>query len=139
MTSHHTLLAGAALVLAATGAAANVCPSAADLRDIETQASSRTLGEPELRFLQDELRRALQCRKGQGRYTSEDWRISREARDAQSRSDARDRAAARARAEAMHSAADPFEGDRIAARRLQEDAAREREQRRERRPLASGG
>lgn len=128
----------AALLAGAAGtAAANVCPGADELRDIETQASSRTLGEAERRFLQDELRRALQCRKGQGRYSAEDWRVSREARDAQSRSDPRDRLAARERAEAMHSAADPFEGDRIAARRLQEDAQRERQRERGLRPSGS--
>ena len=119
-------LAAALLALAAGAAAANTCPDSTELRDMETQASSRTLGEPELRFLQDEIRRALQCRKGQGRYSAEDWRVSREARDAQNRADARDRLAARRRAEAMHSAADPFEGDRIAARRVAEDVERER-------------
>jgi uncharacterized protein YdaU (DUF1376 family) len=38
------------------------------------------------------------------------------------------RLAARERAEAMHSAADPVEGDRIARRRLAEERAAQRQQ-----------
>ncbi len=95
---------------------ANSCPSDAELRDLETSASSTTLGMAEKAFLLDEHRRALQCRKGQGRYSAQDWAISREARaDQNSRSKAAD---ARRRAEAMHSAADPLEGERIARQRL---------------------
>lgn len=99
---------------------ANDCPGDQELRDMEVRANSRTLGDAEKSFMQDEIRRVFQCRKGQGRYTWEDWKISREARAAQSSSNAE---SARRRAEAMHSAADPVEGDRIA--QLRRDAERE--------------
>lgn len=95
---------------------ANDCPGDQELRDMETRANSRSLGDAEQTFMQDEIRRVRQCRKGQGRYTAEDWRISRDAQAAQSSSNA---AAARRRAEGMHSAADPLEGERIAQQRAE--------------------
>ncbi len=98
---------------------ANSCPSDAQLRSMETSASAVTLGSKAREFLNEEIRRVLQCRKGQGRYTDADWRISREARDAQSGLSDR-AAAARRRAEDMHSAADPLEGERIARQRALE-------------------
>lgn len=113
-------------------AAANVCPSDRELREMETRASSTTMGEQELTFLRDELRRARQCRKGLGRYSAEDWAISRDAQAAQS--NIKGAAEARRRAEDMHSAADPLEGERIARQRLQDTAAAERRQARELRP-----
>ncbi|QPF72782.1 DUF4124 domain-containing protein [Roseateles sp. DAIF2] len=94
----------------------NDCPGDQELRDMEVRANSRSLGDAEKSFMQDEIRRVFQCRKGQGRYTMDDWKISREARAAQSSSNAEN---ARRRAEAMHSAADPVEGDRIAQQRLE--------------------
>lgn len=103
-------------------AAPNVCPDARELRDMETRASSITLGAKEKAFLDDEIRRAHQCRKGQGRYSAQDWQISREAQADQSSLSSRQRG--RERAEDMHSAADPLEGERIANRRLQEEALR---------------
>lgn len=109
--------------------ASNTCPSDNDIRNLETRASSITLGKKEREFLQDEIRRSRQCQKGQGSYTADDWRISRDASAKQSNISQRDREAARAGAEAMHSAADPAEGNRIAAARRAEverraDAAR---------------
>lgn len=109
---------------AAPAPAANVCPGDRELRDMETQATSIALGPEERRFIEDEIRRARQCRKGQGHYTGEDWRILREAREAQSSPSQRE--AARQRAEGVHSAADPLEGQRIAERRMRERQARER-------------
>ena len=100
---------------------ANSCPSDREIRDMETKASSITLAKREKEFLADEIRRARQCRKGQGTYSSEDWRVSREAQDAQNNLSGRQ--AARERAEGVHSAADPVEGDRIANKRAQEAAA----------------
>lgn len=103
----------------------NVCPSDAEIRAMETRLSSISYEREEKDFLGDEVRRARQCRKGQGRYTAADWDISRRAQAAQSNlSGAAD---ARRRAEAMHSAADPFEGDRIAQERNQEQAQRMKE------------
>jgi hypothetical protein len=108
--------------------AANVCPGDSEIRSMETSAGSTTLGDAERQFLQDEVRRAWQCRKGQGRYDDADWAVSRQAQAAQSRIADRDRRSARERAEAMHSAADPDEGDRIARRRLAEERQRQRQQ-----------
>lgn len=100
---------------------ANVCPSSTELRDMETRASSTSLSTEARQFMIDEIRRARQCAKGQGRYTDADWRISREAQAAQSSSSGAYEA--RLRAEGMHSAADPEEGTRIARQREQETAA----------------
>ncbi len=108
--------------------AGNACPGDGEIRDMETRANSTTLGNDERQFMQDEVRRAWQCRKGQGRYTDADWGISRQAQARQSNTGDRDRRDARIRAEAMHSAADPDEGDRIQRRRLAEERMRQREQ-----------
>lgn len=108
--------------------AANACPGDAEIRDMQTRGNSTSLGDAERQFMQDEVRRAWQCRKGQGRYTDADWAISRQAQARQSNTTDRDRRDARLRAEAMHSAADPDEGDRIARQRLAEERLRQREQ-----------
>lgn len=110
----------------------NVCPSDAEIRAMETRLSSISYEREEKDFLGDEVRRARQCRKGQGRYTAEDWDISRQAQSAQSNlSGAAD---ARRRAEAMHSAADANEGERIARQRQSEEEGRRRHQLRRERP-----
>lgn len=108
--------------------AGNVCPGDAEIRNMETRANSTTLGDDERRFMQDEVRRAWQCRKGQGRYTDADWAVSRQAQASQSNTGDRDRRDARLRAEAMHSAADADEGDRIARQRLADERLRQRQQ-----------
>lgn len=120
---------------AAPVAPANVCPSDRDIAGMETKASSISLSPEAKRFVQDEIRRARQCQKGQGKYNAADWNISKQAVDAQS--SLTGGPDARRRAEAVHSAADPAEGDRIArqreadereaARREREAARRERE------------
>jgi len=110
------------------GADGNACPGDSEIRGMETRANSTTLGDAERQFLQDEVRRARQCRAGQGRYREADWAISREAQAAQSQLSERARQDARLRAEGMHSAADPEEGDRIASRRLAEERAQRRQQ-----------
>jgi hypothetical protein len=103
--------------------AGNVCPGDGEIRGMETRANATTLGDAERRFMQDEVRRARQCRSGQGRYTDADWDISREAQAAQTQLSDRARLDARLRAEGVHSAADPAEGDRIERRRLAEERA----------------
>lgn len=107
--------------------AGNVCPGDGEVRDMETRANSTTLGDAERQFLQDEVRRVWQCRKGQGRYTDADWGVSRQAQARQTLNGYRERRDARLRAEAMHSAADPDEGDRILRRRIAEERLKERE------------
>lgn len=110
---------------------ANVCPAELEINAMETRASSITLSPEAKSFMQDEVRRARQCRKGQGRYAAADWDISRQAQAAQSsRSGEQD---ARRRAEDMHSAADPSEGDRISSMREQERAQREAQRRQDQR------
>lgn len=98
----------------------NTCPTDKDIRNMETSASSIGLGKDARTFLEDEIRRARQCRKGQGNYSAEDWQISKEARDAQRSISGKKQG--QVRAEGMHSAADPIEGDRIEQRKLAEEA-----------------
>ena len=115
---------------AAPVAPANVCPSDRDIAGMETKASSISLSPEAKRFVQDEIRRARQCQKGQGKYSAADWTVSKQAVDAQS--SLTGGPDARRRAEAIHSAADPAEGDRIARQREAEEreaARRERESR----------
>ena len=109
-------------------ASGNACPGDSEVRSMETRANSTTLGDAERQFLQDEVRRVRQCRSGQGRYRDADWVISREAQAAQTQISDRARQDARLRAEAMHSAADPDEGDRIARRRIAEEKMQRRQQ-----------
>ncbi|RZJ03325.1 MAG: hypothetical protein EOP39_21705 [Rubrivivax sp.] len=106
--------------------AGNACPGDGEIRGMQTRGNSTTMGDAERLFMQDEARRALQCRAGQGRYTDADWDVSREAQAAQTQLSDRVRQDARQRAEAMHSAADPAEGDRIARRRIAEERMRQR-------------
>lgn len=89
---------------------------------METQAASVTLGKKEREFLQDEIRRARQCRSDQGNYTAKHWQQSQEARAAQSC--LTDRAGGHGRAEAMHGLADPVEAERIRAARDAEERRR---------------
>lgn len=112
---------------------ASSCPSEREIKNMETSAGSITIGKKEKEFLQDEVRRARQCAKGQGNYSSEDWKQLKETSNAQS--SIRDGAAARRKAEGVHSAADPIEGDRIAAQRRHEE--RMREERRQRAAAAA--
>lgn len=105
----------------------SVCPTDQDIRNMEVKASSITLQDIEKDFLNDEIRRARQCRNGQGNYSAADWQASRDAQDAQSSLDGRERG--RKRAEGVHSAADPVEGDRIERRQLQARQWRRQEDR----------
>ena len=108
-------------------ASANACPSDRDITSMETKANSIALSPEAKRFVQDEIRRARQCQKGQGNYTAADWSISKQAVDAQS--SLTGGPDARRRAEAMHSAANANEGDRIARQRELEEREAMRRQR----------
>ena len=108
-------------------AARSSCPSELDIRNMEVSVSSPSLGKKERAFHEAEIRRAKQCRAGEGAYTDADWRASKEALAGQRKFKAEDRRQERARAEGIHSAANPREGDRIAQERVAEeirDAAR---------------
>ena len=100
-------------------APSNYCPSDRDVTAMETKASSISLSADAKRFIQDEIRRARQCQKGQGSYNASDWNVSKQAVEAQS--SLTGGADARRRAEAMHSAANANEGDRIARQREVEE------------------
>lgn len=100
-------------------APSNYCPSDRDITAMETKASSISLNDDAKRFIQDEIRRARQCQKGQGSYSAADWNVSKQAVDAQS--SLTGGADARRRAEAMHSASNANEGDRIARQREVEE------------------
>lgn len=106
------------------------CPSEQEIRNMETSAGSVTISKERRKFLQDEARRARQCAKGQGNYTQEDWKQIKDAHRSHSSIDRGSSAIARSRAESIHSAADPYEADRIAAQRRHEE--RMAEQRRQR-------
>lgn len=101
-------------------AARSTCPSALDIRNMEVSISSPSLGKKERAFHEAEIRRARQCRAGEGAYTEADWNASKEALAGQRKFKAEDRRQERARAESIHSAANPREGDRIAQERLVE-------------------
>ena len=109
------------------------CPSEQEIRNLETSAGSVTIDKKKRDFLQDEVRRARQCTKGQGSYSQDDWKKIKESHRAQNSLSGG--AAARARAEGIHSAADPYEAERIAAQRRHEE--RLREQRRQRAAAAA--
>lgn len=113
---------------AAQPVSSNVCPSDRDIAAMETKASSISLSPEAKRFVQDEIRRARQCQKGQGSYSAADWNVSKQAVDAQS--SLTGGADARRRAEAMHSAANANEGDRIARQREVEERDAQRRQQR---------
>ena len=76
----------------------------------------------------DAWRHPPQCAKGQGNYSADDWKQLKETRDAQS--SISDGAAARRKAEGIHSAANPIEGNRIAAQYRHEERMREERRRR---------
>lgn len=119
-----TTSASASGSMNAAAASDNVCPTERNIGDMETKASSITLTLESKRFIQDEIRRARQCQKGLGRYSAADWAISRAAIDAQS--NLTGAADARRRSEAMHSAANPNEGNLIARQREAEERQAER-------------
>ena len=103
-----------------SGVGANECPSAREIRNMEVSVSSPSLKKKERDFYEAEIRRARQCQAGEGRYSADAWRASKEALDDQRSVDAEVRRRARARAEGLHSAANPREADRIADERIAE-------------------
>jgi len=108
--------------------AGSSCPSELAIRNMEVSVSSPSLGKKERTFHEAEIRRARQCRAGEGVYAAADWKASQEALADQRTFKEEDRRQARARAEGIHSAANPREGDRIAQER-QAEAIREAERR----------
>ena len=62
---------------------ASVCPSAQEIRNLETSASSVTLKRQEREFMQAEIRRARACSKEGGNCNADDWKRIQEAQSAQ--------------------------------------------------------
>jgi hypothetical protein len=94
-----------------------VCPSALDIRNLETSASSTTIGRPEQAFLRDEVRRARACTTPGNRYTADDWRRIREGQSAQLGMDPQRRKAQRRTVEDIHASASPAERERLQSER----------------------
>ena len=80
----------------------SVCPSAQEIRNLETSASSVTLKRQEREFMQAEVRRARACSKEGGNYNADDWKRIQEAQSAQNNLTSESRQAARASAEGRH-------------------------------------
>jgi hypothetical protein len=74
-------------------------PSAQDIKNLETSASSITKGAKERRFLQQEVERA---KAAGGQYSGDDWAALKQTQEQQSRIDAKDRERARIEAESIH-------------------------------------
>lgn len=99
-------------------AAAPVCPSALEIRNLETTASSVAFGRMEREFFRDEVRRAKACATGGGSYTSDDWRRIKEGQSAQSNVNPQQRRAERRTVEDIHaSSASAAERQRLLAER----------------------
>jgi hypothetical protein len=94
-----------------------VCPTALDIRNLETSAASVTIGKPEQAFLRDEVRRARACASPGNRYTADDWRRIREGQSAQLGPDPQRRKAQRRSVEDIHASASPAERERIQSER----------------------
>ena len=82
--------------------AGSVCPSAQEIKNLETSASSVTLKRQEREFMQAEVRRARACSKEGGNYNADDWKRIQEAQSAQNNLTSESRQAARASAEGRH-------------------------------------
>lgn len=94
--------------------AGTTCPTERDIRNLETSASSVTLGKKERDFLFAEIRRARACSKEGGNYTAEDWQRIKDHQAGQNRIDERDRARERELAEGRHApAASDRENERM--------------------------
>lgn len=109
--------------------ASSNCPSDREIKNLETKASSITLGKKESDFLQAEIRRAYACRTEGGSYTDSDWQRIRDGQADQGRINPADRARARERTENIHSPrASGQEQDRMISdqrNRALEEAAKE--------------
>lgn len=79
-----------------------VCPTALEIRNMETSANSITQGSKERDFLQAEVARAKACRQGGATYSKESWRALEDAQRQQNRVDNSERKAARRTAEEIH-------------------------------------
>jgi hypothetical protein len=119
----------AQMVMQQSAGQASECPSELEIRNMGVSGNSVTTEKKERDFHKAEVRRAEGCRRGEGNYIESDWKVSKEARNAQSSINHDTRQDARLRAEGMHSVANPAEGARIQQERNREaaiEAARRR-------------
>ena len=86
---------------------ASVCPTELEIRNMETTASSTTIGKKERDHLRAEVLRARSCSPDDTRYSKEAWDKIREANAMQNNIRSEDREMGRATAEAIHSSASP--------------------------------
>jgi hypothetical protein len=77
-------------------------PTDRDVKNLETSASSVTMGQKEKRFLQDEVRRAKLARDGGTAYSENDKRELEHLRSLQTSADLQARERARRQAEQIH-------------------------------------
>ena len=91
---------------------------------MQVSAGSATRDKKDKQIRRDEIRRAQQCRNGEGNYSAEDWKASESAIADQSSVVAAKRNAARANVEAIHGAANPQEAERIQQARKAEQELR---------------
>ena len=107
------------------------CPSAQEIKNLETSASSVTLEQEAREFMQAEIRRARACSKEGGNYNADDWKRIQEAQSAQNNVNSESREAARASAEGRHAAsASDREQERMRTDKLiqeQRNAQRQRQ------------
>lgn len=83
-------------------AGGGTCPTALQIRNMETSANSITNSAKERAFLQAEVARARACRQGSSTYSQESWRALEDAQRQQNRVSNAERAAARRTAEELH-------------------------------------
>ena len=107
------------------GVGATSCPSAQEIKNMETSVSSIAYDSKrkEREFLQAEIRRARACSKEGGSYTDDDWKRVKEGQAAQGNITSKDRETGRNLAEGIHSsAASNQEQERMRADKLIENS-----------------
>jgi hypothetical protein len=97
-------------------------PTERDIKNLETSASSRTLGQKEKRFMEDEVRRAKLARENGTAYTEKEKRELEYLRSSQTRIDQADRDRARQQAEDIHMRAGQALRDDVMSTRQAEKA-----------------
>lgn len=100
-------------------------PTAQEIKNMETSASSVTISAKERQFLQDEVRRAKQAQRDGAGYSEQERKALDFARSSQTRVDPADREKARREAEAIHlrSGSQAVRDDVAATKRAEEERA----------------
>lgn len=103
-------------------------PTSQQIKNLETSASSKTIGQKERAFLEAEVRRAKEAQRRGGTYTQDDWNDIKDAQSSQNRIDPADRAKSRRDAQSIHLGAgsEGVKTDIILERQAEEDRANAR-------------